>query len=314
MAHDVFISHSSKDKPVADAVCAAIEARGIRCWIAPRDILPGVDWGAAIVDAIGNCKVMVLVYSSNANASPQINREVERAVAKRVKLIPFRIEDAPMSKHLEYFISTAHWLDAMTEPRAAHIERLCDTVRAQLLRDSTVVPAPPPPSRGAHTVRGREASSSPRAVSSRTVVVGAAIAAVAAAYFLFARKPPPEILTLNFPPEIRTGSRDAVGTIQFRAPRGNVQRAEFDVVAAERFEPFQVVPQVGGQETGSIPFKLHSGVAQHVTLKATLVDAEGRRSRPVSFSFEVKKGAQAQNPASAFEIQAPNGMRFKVPR
>jgi len=47
---------------------------------------------------------------------------------------------------------------------------------------------------------------------------------------------------------------------------------------------------------------------------ATLVDAEGRRSRPVSFSFEVEKTSQAQNPASSFEIQAPNGMRFKVPR
>ena len=42
--------------------------------------------------------------------------------------------------------------------------------------------------------------------------------------------------------------------------------------------------------------------------------AEGRRSRPVSFSFEVEKTSQAQNPASSFEIQAPNGMRFKVPR
>jgi TIR domain len=35
MAHDVFISHSHADKPAADAACAALEARGIRCWIAP---------------------------------------------------------------------------------------------------------------------------------------------------------------------------------------------------------------------------------------------------------------------------------------
>ena len=53
MAHDVFISYSSKDKAVADAVCAGLEGRGIACWMAPRDIVPGVDWGAAIIDAIG---------------------------------------------------------------------------------------------------------------------------------------------------------------------------------------------------------------------------------------------------------------------
>ena len=40
MAHDVFISHSSKDKPIADAICANLEGTGIRCWIAPRDIAP----------------------------------------------------------------------------------------------------------------------------------------------------------------------------------------------------------------------------------------------------------------------------------
>ena len=52
MPHEVFISHSSKDKVYADAVCARLESEGIRCWIAPRDILPGMSWGSAIVEAI----------------------------------------------------------------------------------------------------------------------------------------------------------------------------------------------------------------------------------------------------------------------
>ena len=34
MAHDVFISYSTKDKVIADAICANLENRGIRCWIA----------------------------------------------------------------------------------------------------------------------------------------------------------------------------------------------------------------------------------------------------------------------------------------
>lgn len=52
MAHDVFISHSSKDKQVADAMCNKLESSGIRCWIAPRDILPGMDWTESLVKAI----------------------------------------------------------------------------------------------------------------------------------------------------------------------------------------------------------------------------------------------------------------------
>jgi hypothetical protein len=59
MAHDVFLSYSSKDKPVADATCAVLEGRGIRCWMAPRDITPGADWGESIIDAIQGARAMV---------------------------------------------------------------------------------------------------------------------------------------------------------------------------------------------------------------------------------------------------------------
>ena len=72
MAHDVFISYSSKDKHVADAACASLESANIRCWIAPRDILAGADWAESIIEAINGSRLMVLIFSSNANASRQI--------------------------------------------------------------------------------------------------------------------------------------------------------------------------------------------------------------------------------------------------
>ena len=132
MAHDVFISYSNKDKPTADAVCAALEANGIRCWIAPRDILPGSDWGEAIIDAIHGCRAMLLIFSSNSNASAQIKREVERSVNAGIPVVPFRIEDVMPSKTLEYFISTQHWLDALTPPLEQHLHYLVNTMRAIL--------------------------------------------------------------------------------------------------------------------------------------------------------------------------------------
>src|SRR4051794_29519938 len=154
MAHDVFISYSSKDKPAADAVCAMLESRGVRCWIAPRDILPGLDWGEAIIDAIHASRVMVLIFSGNANKSPQIKREVERAVNKDVTVVPLRIENVQMSKSLEYFISTPHWLDALTPPLEKHLQNLADTVAMLLARPRPEdepdrpagMPAPPAPS------------------------------------------------------------------------------------------------------------------------------------------------------------------------
>ncbi len=69
MAHDVFVSYASRDKATADAVVATLERRGIRCWAAPRDVTPGDKWADAIVRAISRGRVMVMVFSSGANAS-----------------------------------------------------------------------------------------------------------------------------------------------------------------------------------------------------------------------------------------------------
>ena len=86
MAHDVFISYSSKDpenrdKKVADSICSALEKQKIRCCIAPLDVFPGEEYGAEIIRAIEACKIFVLVFSSIANKSSPVRKEVERAVS-----------------------------------------------------------------------------------------------------------------------------------------------------------------------------------------------------------------------------------------
>ena len=158
MPHDVFISYSSHDKAVADATCAALEAQRIRCWIAPRDAIAGIEYGEFIVNAIGVCKVVVLIFSAHANDSPQVRREVERAVSKGKIVVPFRIEDVLPSNAMEYFVSTCHWLDAISPPVQTHIDHLAKTIDLLLsrlsqqpnsispaagARDSTEAVAPP---------------------------------------------------------------------------------------------------------------------------------------------------------------------------
>src|SRR5271167_672281 len=140
VSFDVFISYASKDKIVADAVCARLESAGIRCWIAPRDILPGTSYGEAIIDAIHGAKAMILVFSSSANASAHIPKEVERAVSRGLTIIPFRIEDVAPGKSLDYFIGSVHWLDAMTPPMEKHVDELASTVH-KLFPDKAVPPA-----------------------------------------------------------------------------------------------------------------------------------------------------------------------------
>ena len=132
MAQHVFISYSNHDKSVADAVCAALENRKVRCWIAPRDVMPGVSYADALIDGLNKSRLLVLVFSSNSNTSSQVMREVERAVSKNIPIITFRIEDVPPSRAMEYFLSAHQWLDGLIPPITEHIQRLADTVVTQM--------------------------------------------------------------------------------------------------------------------------------------------------------------------------------------
>jgi hypothetical protein len=132
MEFDAFISYATADKTAADAACAVLEAAGIRCWIAPRDISPGREYAAAIIDAIDRCHVMVLIFSSSANDSPQVRREIERAASKGVTIMPVRIEKIAPTKSMEYFLGDIHWLDAMTPPIENHLQKLAITIKALL--------------------------------------------------------------------------------------------------------------------------------------------------------------------------------------
>jgi len=135
MAHDVFISYSSVDRTAADTVCSILEQNGLSCWIAPRDITPGVPFAEAILKAIKEAKVFVLVYTQNSNISPQVIKEVDRAVHHGLSIITLRLEEVPMSNQLEYYISDVHWLDAMTPPLEQHIDRLARVVKMLLSKD-----------------------------------------------------------------------------------------------------------------------------------------------------------------------------------
>jgi hypothetical protein len=63
------------------AICATLEPNGIRCWIAPRGIMLEADRGFSIVGAITKARLMVLVFSSKANASEHIKRALAAAAA-----------------------------------------------------------------------------------------------------------------------------------------------------------------------------------------------------------------------------------------
>lgn len=127
--YDVFLSYSHKDKVVADAICHYFEKDGLKCWIAPRDILPGMKWAKSIAEAIPNCTILLLIFSSHSNASDQVLREVELAVSNGKIIVPVRIEDINPAEGMKYYLATVHWIDILDRKIEDKLIELTETTR-----------------------------------------------------------------------------------------------------------------------------------------------------------------------------------------
>jgi eukaryotic-like serine/threonine-protein kinase len=128
----VFISHSSRDADTAKLITDALESAGVRCWLAPRDIAPGHNWNSAIMTGINDSSALVFLLSRHSVESDPVTREVERAVARRIPVLPVRLESAKPSPALEYLISTFQWVDAFPPPVSRHVDSIVAAVKKLL--------------------------------------------------------------------------------------------------------------------------------------------------------------------------------------
>ncbi len=128
-APGVFVSHASADRAFAEALASYLEVRGIRCWIAPRDVAPGALYAEAIVNAISEAPALVLVLSESSVASAHVGKELERASSKRRPIFAIRLDQAQLTPAFEYFLSESQWIEVPALGREAAFARLADALR-----------------------------------------------------------------------------------------------------------------------------------------------------------------------------------------
>jgi hypothetical protein len=181
MQQKVFISYSSKDAKIAHAICDALEARGHACWMASRDVHPGENYQGAIVRAIGDAGVMVMVFSNNANNSDEIKKELSLASQSKLGVIPVRSEDVLPSEDFRYELATRQWIDLFHDWERA-MEQLGHQIDHAIPRGGKPAPA-------------RTVAQKPKAKSRMPLYAGLAalLAAAGAAWLLrpVAAPPPP---------------------------------------------------------------------------------------------------------------------------
>jgi TolB-like protein/Tfp pilus assembly protein PilF len=144
---DVFVSYASKDAATANAVVAVLESQGVKCWIAPRNVIPGSQYADGIVRAINGAKLVVVVLSESAIASPHVGKEIERASSKQRPIIALKTDATPLTPALEYFLSESQWVEVGAESTEAALAKLSDAVRRHLSAppaSATAAPGRPP--------------------------------------------------------------------------------------------------------------------------------------------------------------------------
>jgi hypothetical protein len=142
----LFVSHVSEDQSDAEDIVGELERRGVRCWIAPRNIRPGKPFDDAIAEAIDTSRAMLLIFSERCNESEYIRREVTVAGEAGKVIIPFRIDNSQPKRGLRVRLTDLHWIDGfVSRERAidelvsafhpAHGETVLNTVFGQAPRE-----------------------------------------------------------------------------------------------------------------------------------------------------------------------------------
>jgi TolB-like protein len=170
-----FVSYASADRATADALTAYLEQRGIRCWIAPRDVPPGALYADCIVRAINEAHALLLILSHNSIASSHVGKELERASSKKKQIIAVRLDAAPLTPGFEYFLSESQWVDIPADGREAAFARVAGAVT----HSATLSVGPPPAVGGRPRPWGLAAG----------VVTLAAVLALGVGYFLRSGRP-----------------------------------------------------------------------------------------------------------------------------
>jgi hypothetical protein len=107
-----FLSHSSEDGEFARELCSSLEARGLRCWIAPRDVTHSQPYALECVRGISESEAFLLLASETAIASRQVLSEVEQAHKRDKPIYTVLIPPAKLCGEMDFYLSRLHWIES----------------------------------------------------------------------------------------------------------------------------------------------------------------------------------------------------------
>lgn len=135
--HDVFISYSSKDSAITEAVRGFLEANGISCWMAPGSIPNGSNYTKEIPKAIRECRIFVLILTDHAQKSIYVPMELDLAVKYEKKIMPFVLENIQLSDEFDFLLTLVQHSNTHQD-KAKAMQTLADDIHTFLGKEQQV--------------------------------------------------------------------------------------------------------------------------------------------------------------------------------
>lgn len=131
----VFISHSTTDEQAAEEIVAHLEAKGVKCWIAPRDTRSHTTYPAQITQAVRECPIFLILVSKLAMDSSHVDREISLAIDKKMSdgykyIIPLMLEDCELTDEFCYYLANLHYYPYHAQDNTA----VRDKITTQILQ------------------------------------------------------------------------------------------------------------------------------------------------------------------------------------
>ena len=133
----VFISHSKDDCHEADIVYEYLESQGYKCWMDAHDITPGIPYAKEIMKGFKASSAIVVVISKNTMESKGVINEVDNVYKRNKIIIPFRVDDTPLSEELSFYLSATQWINAFPKFEE-HLDDLGKALKQLLDHDKDI--------------------------------------------------------------------------------------------------------------------------------------------------------------------------------
>lgn len=108
---DIFICYARKDTDQVVQWVKRLEDGGFSVWMDVTSVDGATIWAREIVQAIDECKVLILMLTKGSADSHHVMKEVSLASEKNKKILPLKLESVDIPATLQYQLASIHFLE-----------------------------------------------------------------------------------------------------------------------------------------------------------------------------------------------------------